>query len=156
MQRWIAPMMALMLAGCGKPEVEGCEKFLKEGLKSPSSYKRVSVDAFDRPLSLSNFQNETGQRVSQFDRPLLMNNSNAKMRQVIIAYDADNSFGTAIRGTQVCAFKVFTDKSLDADKVEAAATKASMDRSMRQLFHQGAIPRLPNDMDPHPRYECCM
>lgn len=71
----------LMLAACGGPNdaaIEACETFIQERLRSPSTYKRISTNAF-----------------IAVDR---------KSGWVTVEYDAANAFGTPIRDTQICAF----------------------------------------------------
>jgi hypothetical protein len=159
---WLAPSTIFMLlTGCDKNPFENdishgaieiCEKLLFENLKSPSSYKRISVEYIERlPFSYEEFQKYTIARYCLVSESLVpcaginkayvgfrakglgeergLNNMSreqaTEMRKlywqqeydryredknqrrpalVSIEYDAENSFGTALRGLETCGF----------------------------------------------------
>ncbi|MEE9433139.1 MAG: hypothetical protein V3V15_02730 [Sphingorhabdus sp.] len=98
--------LTLLLVGCNPAEnsaVGACELFIKERLRSPSTYERVSVD-----FSGVSFESQ-GQNV----------------KMVSIEYDAANAYGTPIRGRQQCTFEV-GDDSQYLDDVDHAARMSSI------------------------------
>lgn len=75
--RWRAlfALLPLVLGGCD-PSVRACEDIIKEGLKAPSTYKRIRADASTLPDQMK--------------------------VNVTIEYDAENDFGVALRSTAFC------------------------------------------------------
>ncbi|HEX8573999.1 MAG TPA: hypothetical protein VF759_14740, partial [Allosphingosinicella sp.] len=81
--RLTSAVLPIILCGCNPVQsqaVQACEVFIKERLRSPSTYKRISGDALGPA-----FEND-GRRV----------------KMVTIEYDAANAYGTPIRGSQQC------------------------------------------------------
>jgi hypothetical protein len=105
--RYLILITAIFLSGCNTAEdsaVRACETFIKERLRSPSTYKKISDDGLGPSFK----------------------SDGRDVKMVVIEYDAANAYGTPIRGTQQCLFEV--DKSgkfLDQD-LEHAATMASI------------------------------
>lgn len=98
-------LMALAASGCGQfaPEEKRiCEESLLSGLKSPSSYNRVSWNSALITKEIEEAANkEMGDLAPDPDgRP------KAPYVQVMIEYDADNSYGASIRDTYFCRFGV--------------------------------------------------
>jgi hypothetical protein len=87
------------LAGCNTPSsraTRACETFIKERLRSPSTYKPAKTE-FSGVAFKSGGQS---------------------VKMVTIDYDADNAYGTPIRDSQQCLFAVnetgnFVDSDLD-------------------------------------------
>jgi hypothetical protein len=76
---------AFALCGCSQnAAIDACESFIKERLRSPSTYRQVAAE-----YSGVTFRNE--------GRNVLM---------ATVEYDAANAFGTPIRGSQQCVFEV--------------------------------------------------
>jgi hypothetical protein len=99
-------LLLLMLSGCNsvqKQAVQACEVFIREGLRSPSTYQRASVDDLGPA-----FEHE-GRRV----------------KMITVEYDAANAYGTPVRGSQQCVFEV-NDKGAFVDDLEHAARMASI------------------------------
>ena len=101
MRYWVL-IAAMLLAGCNKAEndaVRACETFIKERLRSPSTYKKISDDGVGPAFK----------------------HDGRNIKMVLIEYDAANAYGTPIRGSQQCVFEV--DKAgnyLDKDLEHAA------------------------------------
>jgi hypothetical protein len=82
-------MSLLLLTGCGEKQgVDQCEQAIKDKLKAPSSYHRVSVDVND--INAANPSD-----ISRFTE-----------RWVDVTYDAVNSFNAPLRGRQHCRFRL--------------------------------------------------
>ncbi len=80
MFRLLAASALIFIAGCSaeKPEVEDCERYLMPKLKAPATYKRVEGKSY----------------------------VDGKVAKVFITYDAANSYGTPIRGIQMCQYPI--------------------------------------------------
>jgi hypothetical protein len=96
--------LSALAAFCGcsasNDAIEVCEEQVLQALRSPSTYKRVSAEA-SPPLP--------GQSAWV----------------VSISYDADNAFGTPVRGGYLCAFKASDDGKLPTKtEMETAAILA--------------------------------
>ncbi len=80
----------VLLSGCGERSeaVKDCEQRILMKLRSPATYKAVSINEFP-PLG---------------DEPLY---------QVFINYDADNAFGVPIRGIEQCKYAMSTNGGVD-------------------------------------------
>lgn len=153
--RWL-PISLLLLTGCQRAEVRACQDFIKDGLKSPSSYKLVSSDVRDEKLTESNFLAETGQKPSDIDRRSLRY-GDSELRLISISYDAQNSYGTALRSTEICAFRFHGDQQPSTEVLKSRLLFAESTRSFRQLARSGAISSVPAATVPsEPLYPCCM
>lgn len=79
------------LAACDSSQVRACEIRLKERLKSPASYKRVSAEVSRIPKNIH-------------DPPY---------DSVTITYDAANSFNALLRDKETCFFHPGTTEQFD-------------------------------------------
>jgi hypothetical protein len=90
-----------ILSGCNSAQnkaVNACETFIKDRLRSPSTYKRINVDGLGPA-----FENE-----------------GHSVKMVTIEYDAANAYGTPIRGSQQCTFEVDKSGNFKSDPQHAA------------------------------------
>ena len=142
-----------LLSACGEPEVEACEEFIKDGLKSPSSYKRASVSKLDETISQEMFLENHG-KIDTFDKHWL-DDGRLTQRIVAIEYDADNSFGASIRGAGICEFHLIDGELPSQISLDASVSMAIAQRSMRELGRAGLIPNEGKLDIPEPRYGCC-
>lgn len=106
---WLALVAPAMLAGCNPAKdeakvaaTEACEIFVKERIRSPSTYVQVSVD----------------------DDGVIFKDSGRDVKMVIIEYDAANAFGTPVRGSQQCVFEVDEKGNYAEDPAHAAKMSA--------------------------------
>ena len=128
--------MGLALSGCDtftsgeELAAQACEAFIAEGLKAPTTYKRVSV---------ANPPHEAGK----------------SFRYVALTYDADNAFGTPIRGGQVCAFKVDpkTGEYPDGGLMKSYAGLAHSQKTLRDVQ---AMTGNKVDERPTGAFDCCV
>lgn len=81
--RSAALLGALALSGCGRADVAACEEFVKSGLRSPSSYKRIAALHEDMTLK----------------------DPDRKVRVITLEFDADNAIGGNIRDRAYCEFQ---------------------------------------------------
>ena len=98
-------VVPLILCGCNSAQsqaVQACEVFIKERLRSPSTYNRISGD------SLGPAFESDGRRV----------------KMVTLEYDAANAYGTPIRGSQQCIFEVDAKGKFKEDINHAARMSA--------------------------------
>lgn len=82
--------------------INACEVFIKERLRSPSTYKQVGVD-----YSGVTFKSQ-----------------GRDVRMVTIEYDAANAYGTPIRNDQQCLFEVDSKGNYTEDPAHAASMSA--------------------------------
>lgn len=141
------------LASCQRPEVAICEEFIKEGLKSPSSYKRIRLNVSENPLNLQKF-------VEDHPNSSILKKEKAKTGQlnqrfVTIEYDATNGFGVLIRSNQICEFHTLNGELPSREMMKARMKSNSAARDMRELGRQGMLPNQPKIEISGPRYECC-
>jgi hypothetical protein len=107
------------LAGCDAPQVKACEAELLDSLKSPSSYKRVSVLTY---------------RVDDKD---------PKYLAVAIQYDAANSFNAMLRDSYRCEYRLDskgrpTTESFDPYAGVADNVIADPDRAVEEALAAAA------------------
>ena len=67
--------------------VEVCEAYIQSMLRSPSTYQQISSNVVSSPM----WEN---------------------VQSAIIEYDADNAYGTPVRGTEICEFKLDDDGAI--------------------------------------------
>lgn len=147
-----APIAALALAGCGQPDVDGCEQFIKSGLQAPATYNRVSIQTSDRPSSADEIRKLGGVALGTGEY------MHYGLRSVAIQYDAANAYGTPIRSSEVCLFPL-SDGKLRGDARSLASTVEMHEnaRSFRGLAAAGAIPNIkPGEVPPPQGPSCCM
>jgi hypothetical protein len=88
----LAPLgLAIALAGCDSSQLRVCETQLKDKLKSPASYKRISVEEYNIDSTISK---------QPYDA-------------VAITYDAANSFNALLRDKEICTFRPGTTEQFD-------------------------------------------
>jgi hypothetical protein len=90
-----------------RTEIQACERKLTAGLKSPSSYDRVKTSVWDDDISFENLAGRYfGPDLEPQEKQLLDEIKGKKLtvRHASIEYDADNSYGAAIRDTFYCNF----------------------------------------------------
>lgn len=162
-KRVIMAVLAISLAGCEKTEVRVCENYIKKGLQSPATYKRAEVKSYDEDQgSLDAFRASVGlspvANADQLGKLEAQLNAGRKIskRQLYITYDADNAFGTPIRGIGACVFKL-TDGELEPEeRLQSHADTAVLDSQMRELADRGAIARSAAKASPPTGAECCI
>ena len=100
----VLPALSILVSGCDSAQVRQCEAQLKEKLKAPASYKRVSAEEFVN---------------TSYKEPY---------DEVTITYDAVNSFNAPLRDRERCFYKPNTTDSIDpfgfnsAEAVDMSAT----------------------------------
>lgn len=128
--------IGLTLAGCDaltsgeEMAARACETFITDGLRSPSTYKRIEV---------ANPPHEAGK----------------SFRYVSVTYDADNAFGTPVRGGQVCAFKVDpeTGEYPDGMLMKSSAGLARAEQGLREAQKMAG---QKVDEPPLGTFDCCV
>lgn len=106
-------VIACAISGCSAltqgDEVRVCEAELAKTLRSPSTYSQISASS-------------------------LPYGDNPRFWSVSIEYDADNAYGTPVRGHYQCMFKAEPDGNVPAKiDMEIGATSARIERVKRQL-----------------------
>ena len=154
---WV-PLAALVVAGCGQPEIKACEQYAKSGLRSPATYRRAGVRTIDERVTAEEFLTRRGDNPKDHARGLFLEGlrrSNTGIRNIVISYDADNAFGTPIRGEQICMFQLRDGKLVDDEKeIQTRIKIAEADRDFRALARSGGLPNLgPQDV---PEKPCCL
>lgn len=108
-------LLVLALSGCSQfaPEEKRiCEESLLRGLKSPSSYNRVNWDS----VLITKEVEEAADKEMGDLAPSPEGRPKTPYVQVMIEYDADNSYGAAIRDTYFCRFEVDASGKAAPDK----------------------------------------
>lgn len=149
---------ALMLTGCNRPEVTACENFVRDGLRSPSSYRRIGIETSDQAMSLSEFRNITGDKPGGVLEVMTDNAHKHGIRTVSLEYDAQNGFGATLRETRQCYFRM-RDGELQgtASTFAAKAKLQKVNREFRDLMRSGALPNVNSaDVPPEPEPSCCL
>ncbi|NTA79552.1 hypothetical protein G6L13_03515 [Agrobacterium tumefaciens] len=111
---------AIFLSGCNLFEpalYRTCEDAFKERLKSPSSYKRISVSseknsADEIAFFLSRDIREEGRR-DIYRKAWALSKPSFIRHHVTFTYDAKNTFGAELRGRFECEY--YSDKETAAD-----------------------------------------
>jgi hypothetical protein len=132
----LALTTAPMTSGCAQvenlsnTEVAACEAYLLETLKSPSSYKRVSFSVVDYPVTVAMLLaavQPTPASLKRADvedittKQFKERAKNPGIRGIALDYDADNSYGSNIRGHSACYFAMTDIKAGEAaENLESA------------------------------------
>lgn len=115
---------ALALPGCEQisqwrnPAIKVCRAQLLDRLKSPASYREISVSTDAAPISKAEYQRLTS-ALPQLDAAMIR--AKPGIYTVTISYDAANSFGAVLRGQEACQFAV---RFIDQVPSEVAAQSA--------------------------------
>jgi hypothetical protein len=155
---WMLPLSALVLVGCGQPEIDACEAYTKSGLRSPATYRKVAVKTIDESVTPEEFLKRRGDNPSDPARGLFldgMRHSKVGIRNVVISYDADNAYGTPVRAEAICMFELRDGKLKDDTKeIQTRVKLAETDRDFRAMARAGALPNQgPIDA---PEKACCL
>lgn len=118
----------------GQPEeVKVCEQFLIAKLKSPSSYNFLEYKMWDIELKnieylmkqfpnlkspWKKYQEERSLEIKQLIEDLSEAATSPVERMVAIDYEAGNSFGAQIKGTEYCSFLSRDGKHLEFHKTQ--------------------------------------
>ncbi len=102
---------------------QSCEEVLIDRLKSPSSYNRLECTGLYQDKEISEevylnyeYRNKSGQP-TETDR-LIFGYSKWTLSQAYLNYEAANSYGAQIRGTEICETMHTENKSIiDAIKI---------------------------------------
>lgn len=100
------PLAALALAACGEdPVVVGCEAFIREQLRSPSTYERIEVASDEEVLARDSIDGRASAMMpdEQIDE-VLGDRESLRLAVATIEYDAANAYGTPIRDEETCFF----------------------------------------------------
>jgi len=142
---WIA-FGAVVLGGAGTgayfwinrtpEEVLACRTFAQSKLRSPSTYREARVRSFDRSTTEAEIQRlyypDTSDELSRMNMSLLRGRQ-LGLRSVFLEYDADNAFGTPVRGIEGCDF-LLVDGNLDgAGSLDSRARSAALDADTARL-----------------------
>lgn len=132
----LAAVLGLALWASEGWEIAACEDFLKEGLKSSSTYRRGNVTTRDEAVTAARIAELTGRQPRGSEA--------LGLRTVVIEYDAGNAFGTPIRGASRCAPPSRRGGCRSAT-TDSAIFLAKVQRDGRLLQRQ-----------PEPEYPCCL
>jgi hypothetical protein len=119
-------ILPALLAGCEKPEIGGCEEFIKSTLRSPSSFARKEVFVEDRKITWAE-RLKTDPKELQILKQSYDEGRYGE-RTVMITYDAMNPFGALLRETQMCKFS--TRDGEVSDQVQLAVNSAIARRGL--------------------------
>jgi len=146
----------LVLAGCGigvagvlgwqnadrflaPPLTKACEAAIKQHLRSPSGYHRVSVSSSEKTLTLDDYKQAALQQLrnaptdaayqqgyAQLEKELNVMRF-AKQTPVVhsldIEYDAPNAYGAIVRGRTHCSYTAYSGAGADLSAVQSFQVK---------------------------------
>lgn len=144
-----------LLSGCEGADLKACEEYTKATLSTPATYHRSSVEVFEQNgLSLEKWFALTGKTPATSSAMKIVQEAQAEsglgLRQIFIHFDADNSFGTPVRGLTACGFKLVGGKLDDEKQLENFAGLYAANENLRQAG--GLPPELENKF----KYPCCL
>ena len=152
-----AALIALvgLLSGCDGADLRACEDYTKATLNTPATYHRASVEVFEQnKLSLEQWFSLTGKTPATTLAPKLVQEGQAEaglgLRQVFIHYDADNAYGTPVRGLTACGFKLVGGKLVDEKQLTSYADTYATNENLKRA---GA---LPPELENKLKYPCCL
>lgn len=118
---WAVLVGSQLLSGCNpfeQPLISACEESLKERLKAPSTYRRISATEDEKNLTRAEYnQHLSGQSPSVRDISLKWfdEGKDKPMRFIaFIEYDAQNAFGVPIRDVTKCEYISSSGNKKDA------------------------------------------
>lgn len=118
-------LMALVLAGCEGREIAACEDYVKDGLRSPSTYRRVSVASRDEAA--------TAARIVELGGRQVRGGQSLALRMVTIEYDAQNAFGAPIRNAAQCGFVLGDGEVASQQLLDSKVRLANANRDGRMI-----------------------
>ncbi|MGK2911099.1 MAG: hypothetical protein ACSLE1_15055 [Sphingobium sp.] len=154
MKEWLAGL-ALLVGACDKPMVKGCEDFIISRLKSPSTYKRISVDQLTEKSSKEGIVRLGGGATLEMMPELAGAFQSFELRKVLITYEANNSFNAPLRSTFVCAFEGHDGEEPIEMLVDNGVSKAKSYDETRRLVEAGALTK-PSGLNMDPNHPCCL
>jgi hypothetical protein len=114
----------------GSEEVRACRVFTKDQLRSPATYREVRANTLDSLISEADLRTRyLADPNDEVDRMVMAmaRGHQLQIRSVILEYDADNAYGTPIRGLGGCDFLLIDGRIWGSGSLESqAATTASM------------------------------
>jgi hypothetical protein len=116
-------LAGLLVAGCEKPAITGCERFIKDGLPANSRYTRILVREQSEKLAWARFK-----RLSPFTSNAL-SGLDWHLRKVSITYETSSSYEGPTRKIQLCAFAVRSDTDPDRSDVDLDVAAAKIVRN---------------------------
>ena len=152
MRATLVLLACIELAACQKPMISGCETYIKDGLKSPSSYKRADITEIDVPITEEDYNKATGPALAKIRKQFQLPTP-TKVHAILIHYDADNSYGTPIRDLAECVFE-----TADTGRFANVTTRISYAEAERDQRLRISSGQAPNDgtTDMDPAYPCCL
>lgn len=154
----------------GRPDVAACETYIRGVLKTPSTYRRASVQVIDSgPLSQAAFDQQSGlypipkpsaaeakadsllASEAQLDaiRRSLMQGREQRLRTLLISYDAENGFGAPIRSQGACQFRLLDGELEDAGTLKRHADSVASSQKLGELG-------VSTSRRSAPRFACCI
>jgi hypothetical protein len=125
----------LLLSGCDKPEIKACEAWIKDGLKAPSTYKRLSAES----------------RLEPAVKP------RAEHQVVLIGYEAQNSFGVPLASAEQCQFQTLGGGRLPSSALLDLSARTSMSsRDIWKLARGGAMGSEAREQTNETPPSCCL
>jgi|GEM_PF-1265363 len=149
----LAALSVALLSSCSaldRAEIRSCEQKLVGGLKSPSSYERVKTNVWDEDISFENLAGRYfGLNLLPYEKQLLdeVKGRAIKVRRTSIEYDADNSYGAAIRDSFYCNF-IVVDGELYSP---SAAYDAKWSQHIDEIVGTGPTTILTNEYYAEPQ-----
>jgi len=138
----VVAVLSVSVAGCSKvegwrhPEIAACEDFTLAKLKAPTTYKRIKASTIDEQIPLETWEafeaERLGKMAVEFRDLTKKNQAAGGVRSILLEYDAENSFGTPLRGIEICKFMMasFVDGKFET---EPSADQAKLSRMIWQL-----------------------
>jgi hypothetical protein len=162
----LAIPLIVLISACnalGQPEeVRACEAFIKERLRSPVTYHRAELTVGgDEPVTQAKFDEQyIGSKPGELSKLLRarVKGKQLALRNVFIHYDADNAYGTPIRGLEMCEFLVVDGRLDSSGDLESRAKSTASNMRLREVMEQlnNAELRSLGRRDGSSLTECCV
>ena len=135
-------LAGLLVAGCEKPAITGCEGFIKDGLPSSARYTRISVREQSEKLAWARFK-----RLSPYTSNAL-SGLDWHLRKVIVTYETNSPYEGPTRNVQMCAFAVRGDTDPDRSDVNLDIAAAKILRNNPHSLERSFQEAIARDSDP--------
>lgn len=111
-----------------KPELATCQRFVRSGLRVPSSFKRSWYNVADLPVTRAQLAKATGNAAQAAAAP------NPAIRRVIVNYSASDGLGATREGVANCLFPMIDGADgAYANDIETLVDKAVLDNEQKAL-----------------------
>lgn len=123
-------------------DAKACEAMIVDILKAPSQYRRVKVSEWTASIDQDAARDRVWDQWINSDTAasqmaeMRASPSGIKQAEILIEYDAPNSYGTMLRGKALCDRMLFTNKDGYSDQTELRFNGTTQLQRMREADTQ--------------------